>query len=141
MWHSTRRQYPMPYFYDEDRWMTENELDILELLIRYKLEIMRLYEVFASLFPDRQVCWQSLAKDEQRHADWLGALQSGAGLESWLQQNVQLKPQGLKIFIRTQQGFERLKYLSRCIIRLLAAIAAHGYDEPIVNRKRFWRLG
>lgn len=49
--------------------MKEDELNILELLIRNELAIRQLYERYASLFVNNKDFWQRLANDEQRHAE------------------------------------------------------------------------
>jgi hypothetical protein len=56
--------------------MGKDEPDVLELLIRHELVIKQLYEIFASMSENRREFWQSLAVDEQKHADWLGTLRS-----------------------------------------------------------------
>jgi hypothetical protein len=58
--------------------MNEHPPDVLELLVRHELAIKRLYETFAGLFPHRSDFWRRLASEEQKHADWLTALQSGS---------------------------------------------------------------
>ncbi len=54
---------------------------IVELLINHELALKRLYARFSTSFPTQRDFWQSLAADEQSHADWLkgfAAIQSPA---------------------------------------------------------------
>jgi hypothetical protein len=45
--------------------------DVTELLATHELAIMALYEAFADAFPGQRELWQSIAADEQGHADAL----------------------------------------------------------------------
>lgn len=119
--------------------MAENDSNMLELLIHHELAIKTLYEVFASLFPERQTLWQDLAKDEQRHADWLGVLRSGKGLDPWLRENIQLKPQAVHASIRyveTQAQRAREKQLNG-----MQALAIARDIESALIEKQFSRIG
>ncbi len=101
--------------------MKEDELDVLEMLIRHELAIKQLYEIFAATFANRRDFWQSLASDEQRHADWLGALRSKPAIDKRLLQDSQIRPQAIKLsigyvesqIVRAQEGkFSLLQALS-----------------------------
>jgi rubrerythrin len=72
------------------------EPSILELLIEHELAVKRLYEAFALDFAERGDLWQSLARDEQGHADRLGRLmpQSNEVGRLWLDSG--LRPQAVK---------------------------------------------
>ena len=76
--------------------MREDEPDVLEMLIRHELAIKQLYEIFAAMFTNRQDFWQSLAGDEQKHADWLGRLRSESITDKRLLYDSRLKPQAIK---------------------------------------------
>ncbi len=96
--------------------MTGDEPSVLELLIEHELAVKRLYEAFAVLFADRRDFWQSLARDEQGHADRLERLrpQSTEVGRFWLDSG--LRPQAVKSSIayvesqkaRAQEGRLRL---------------------------------
>lgn len=45
--------------------------DIVQLLAEHELVLKRLYGVFAELFPQHAVLWESIAAQEQDHADAL----------------------------------------------------------------------
>ncbi len=76
--------------------MTDEEPDFLEMLIRHESVIGQLYEVFASLFTEREGFWRSLAEDEQVHADRLGELGSEPSINRWLSHDSGLRPQAIK---------------------------------------------
>ena len=76
--------------------MTDEEPHFLELLIEHESVVGRLYEVFASLYPDRERFWRSLAAAEQMHAEKLGELGSEPSLGRWLSHESGLRPQAIK---------------------------------------------
>jgi len=47
---------------------------IIDLLCKQELLLASLYEIFADHFPDHKDFWQELAKDEQKHAEWIKKL-------------------------------------------------------------------
>ncbi len=75
--------------------MTQGEPEVLEMLVRHELAIKELYDIFAMKFTNRQAFWQSLAADEQKHADWLDAFRSKPAIIRLLH-DTQLKPQAIK---------------------------------------------
>lgn len=119
--------------------MAENDIGIIELLIRHELAIKALYELFASLFPERRNLWEDLAKDEQRHADWLGVLRAGKGLDAWLSENIQLKPQAVKAsikYVESQAQRAQGKQLN-----MIQALAIARDLESALIEKQFSRIG
>ena len=76
--------------------MKEVEPDVLEMLIGHELAIKQLYEVFAAKFKNRQEFWQSLARDEQGHADKLASLRSESTMNNWLLHESRLRPNAIK---------------------------------------------
>jgi len=84
--------------------MPEQEADVLELLARHELAIKDLYQAYARLFAGRAQLWSDIAAEEQRHADWLGSLQSVAtpATRVWLTRN--LKPEAIRQSIAYIEG-------------------------------------
>ena len=76
--------------------MSEDELDVLGLLIRHELTIKHLYEIFSTMFTERKAFWENLAVAEQRHADWLSSLQPDSSVSKWLMNESTLKPKAIK---------------------------------------------
>jgi hypothetical protein len=74
----------------------DEEPHFLELLIEHESAVGRLYEVFASLSPDREEFWRSLATAEQMHAEKLGELDSVPSVDRWLSHDSGLRPQAIK---------------------------------------------
>ncbi len=72
---------------------------IFELLIHHELAVKRLYERFSTSFPTHRDFWQSLAADEQRHADWLEEIRIDTIMGAWVESNSQLKPQAIQTSI------------------------------------------
>lgn len=70
--------------------------NILELLIEHELALKRLYEALASAFVGREDFWQTLADEEQRHADQLAGLRSDAGVGDWLLSDSGINPQSIR---------------------------------------------
>ncbi len=118
--------------------MKEDEPDVLEMLIRHELAIKHLYEVFAAMFKNRQEFWQSLAGDEQRHANRLGALRSESTLDKWLLHNSRFKPNAIK---------SSIGYVERQVVRaqegkfsLLQALSIARDLESALLEKQFSNL-
>lgn len=118
--------------------MREDSPDVLEMLIRHELAIKQLYEIFATLFTKRQDFWQSLAKDEQRHADLLGTLRSEPTLDTWLLHDSRLRPQAIT---------SSIKYVESQIVRaevgnlsVLQALAIARDLENALIEKQFSKL-
>lgn len=78
--------------------MDEHLPDVLELMVLHELAIKRLYETFAGLFPHRNDFWRRLASEEQKHADWLTALQSG-GIGQRFMLDSHLKAEAIRLSI------------------------------------------
>ena len=76
--------------------MTVNEPGVLELLIEHELAMKRLYEAFALDFRDRRELWQSLARDEQGHADRLEGLRPQSSEVDRLLHEKGLRPQAVR---------------------------------------------
>jgi rubrerythrin len=54
--------------------VTNTALDALDLLTEHELAIGRLYQAYASRFPEQKDFWTRLSQDEQQHAQWLDAI-------------------------------------------------------------------
>jgi len=118
--------------------MSEEELDVLELLIRHELAIKRLYEACAVAFPERRDLWQGIAGDEQRHSDTLEALRSGDSADkgSWF--GNRLKPQAIKssiAYVEKQTARAEGGYLS-----LREALSVARDLETALLEKQFSRM-
>jgi rubrerythrin len=118
--------------------MTDDKPDLLEMLIRHELVIKQLYEIFAALFAQRQALWQSLAQDEQQHAERLGTLRSDAALGKWLLHGSQLKPQAITSSIRYVEG--QIKRAQEGTISLLEALSIAKDLESALLEKHFPKL-
>lgn len=81
------------------RRMSEDEPDVLGMLIRHELAIKELYEIFAAKFMNSQGFWHRLAGDEKRHAEWLGTLRSGSAVDNWTLRASALRLQAIKTSI------------------------------------------
>lgn len=81
-----------------------NEPGVLVLLSEHELAIKRLYEAFAGVFAERRDFWQSLAREEQEHADFLGTLPSRPASDGLLQLGGALKPQAITSSIAYVEG-------------------------------------
>lgn len=79
--------------------MTENQADILELLVMHELTIKRLYEAFAVQFENQRNFWSTIAKEEQMHADQLESFRAEATYAKWLVVEKRLKADALKLSI------------------------------------------
>ncbi len=75
--------------------MGVEEGDTLGMLIRHELALKRLYERFAAVLPTQKGFWQTLAAEEQQHAEWLAALRSASPTGLWLGANTHVKPQAI----------------------------------------------
>jgi hypothetical protein len=53
---------------------TAQQVRLLEVFAEHESEISRLYETYASVFPDHRRFWNDLADDEANHADWVRSL-------------------------------------------------------------------
>ena len=118
--------------------MSEDELDVLELLIRHELAIKQLYEIFAVMFTDRQAFWQRLAGDEQKHANWIGMLRTEANMDKLLLHGTQLKPQAIKLSIRYVES--QTARAQEGNLSLLQAISIAKDLESALLEKQFSKL-
>ena len=76
--------------------MLQDELTVLELLIRQEVAVKRLYEAFAIMFQEHEEFWTNIANEEQYHADMLIKLRSRKDMENWLVDEMKLLPETLK---------------------------------------------
>ncbi len=64
--------------------LTDNQKKISQLLIEQEAILAKLYSVFAEKFPEHNVFWKKLAKEERQHASWVkqifNAVEKGAVL-------------------------------------------------------------
>jgi len=118
--------------------MKEVEPDVLEMLIGHELAIKQLYEVFAAKFKNRQEFWQSLARDEQGHADRLASLRSESTVNRWLLHESRLRPNAIK---------SSIGYVGRQVARvregnfsLLQALSVARDLEDALLEKHFSKL-
>lgn len=90
--------------------MSMDQPDALSMLIRHEGIIGELYQTFASIFSDRADFWQSLAEDEQRHAEQLDELRSNPITSTWLLYSSPFKIQAIHTAISyIENQIERAK--------------------------------
>ncbi len=118
--------------------MAKDEPDVLELLIRHELVIKRLYDIFAGMFADRRDFWESLAGDEQKHADWLGTLRSDSTIDKWLSQRGRIKPQALKSSIGYVEN--QIMRAQKGSLSVLQALSIAQDLESALLEKQFFEL-
>ena len=118
--------------------MKEDELNILELLIRNELAIRQLYERYASLFVNNKDFWKRLADDEQRHADALGTLRTESHINKLLLQEGQIKPQAIKLSIGYIES--QAERAQKDNINLLQALSIAKDLESALLEKQFSKL-
>jgi len=118
--------------------MKEDELTILELLIRHELAIKQLYEIYATTFTDWQTLWQRLAEDEQRHADVLGMLRTESNIDNLLIHEGKIKPQAIKLSISYVEG--QAERAQKDNINMLQALSIAKDLESALLEKQFSRL-
>lgn len=118
--------------------MKEDELTILELLIRHELAIKQLYEIYATTFTDCQAFWQRLAEDEQKHADVLGTLRAESNIDKLLIHEGKIKPQAIKLSINYIEG--QTERAQKDNITMLQALSIAKDLESALLEKQFSRL-
>jgi len=118
--------------------MKEDELGILELLIRHELAIKLLYETYATTFTDWQTFWQRLAEDERKHADALGMLRTESNIDKLLIHEGKIKPQAIKLAINYIEG--QTERARKDNITMLQALSIAKDLESALLEKQFSRL-
>lgn len=106
---------------------------LLELLAEHELAIKHLYLTFAGAFDDVRGFWQTLAGDEQAHADRLEALLMEAGLDQWLGHQDRLKPEAIRSSVDHMR--EQSERAARGELTLLQALAvARDIEDALIDR-------
>jgi rubrerythrin len=122
----------------EGRRVAADEPSVLELLIEHELAVKRLYEAFALDFGDRRDLWQSLARDEQGHADRLERLRPRSTEVGRLWLDSGLRPQAIKSSIAYVES-QRVR-AEEGGLRLLQALAIAKDLENALIEKEFSKL-
>ncbi|MBN1319226.1 MAG: hypothetical protein JXA87_00150 [Thermoleophilia bacterium] len=113
--------------------MTE-EPDILGALIDHELAIKRLYETFAAMSVDRQDFWQTLARDEQRHADQLAGLRSEESVAGWLLRDGGVRIQSIRSSIAyVESQIERAQ--GDGVSAILALTIAGDLEDALIEEQ------
>lgn len=113
--------------------MTENKPDILDLLINHELAIKKLYELYASVFPEKRDFWLKIAGEEGRHSEWIRALRSKIRLESWLASDLQVTPQAVKSSIAHAEA-QHAKTRDVKFTALKALAVARDIESALVEK-------
>ncbi len=118
--------------------MSENEQDVLALMIRHELALKRLYEVFSKTFKKDEQFWQNLAAEEGKHAQWLSKLMSHPNVALWLQRNIKVKPQAIRMsteYVEGQTEKARQRYFSS-----MQALSIVRDVESALLERQFFKL-
>lgn len=114
--------------------MTTDAPDVLELLIDHELSIKRLYEAFVAAFNDLRGFWQTLAGDEQGHADRLEKLRTEPTLNLWLTHEGRLKPPAIKSSIEYVQS-QTTRAQGGGLSLLQALAIARDLESALIERQ------
>ncbi|MBD3178693.1 MAG: hypothetical protein GF417_03325 [Candidatus Latescibacteria bacterium] len=87
--------------------MTENEVDIVDLLVQHELAVGELYHKFSGRYRYHADFWEKLSSDEKKHADWLGRLREKSVINRWLLESAGLKEPALRASISYVRDQER----------------------------------
>lgn len=117
--------------------MGEHLPDVLELMIRHELAIKQLYEAFAAALPHRSDFWHRLASEEQKHADWLTALQSET-LGQRFMLDSRLKAEAIRLSIAYVE--EQTKKAAGSNFSAIEALAVARDIENALLEKQFSKL-
>ncbi len=114
--------------------MNDDRADVLELLIRHELTIMNLYKVFAGLYSDVRDFWESLAREEQRHADLLAGLRDNQELDRRRLLDSRMKPQAITLSIGYAEG--RIALAQEGVTTLLEALSiARDLESSLIEKQ------
>lgn len=118
--------------------MSENEQDVLALMVRHELALKRLYEVFAGTFKKNEQFWRDLAAEEEKHAQWLSKLKTYPNVASWLQRNIKIKPQAIKM--STEYVEEQIEKAGQKSFSGIQALSVVRDIESALLERQFFKL-
>ncbi len=118
--------------------MSENEQDVLALMIRHELALKRLYEVLAGTFKKNEQFWQDLAGEEGKHAQWLAKLKTYPKVSQWLQHNIKVKPQAIRM--STEYVEDQIEKAGHKSFSVLQALSIVRDIESALLERQFFKL-
>jgi hypothetical protein len=118
--------------------LKEDARGVVQMLADHELALKELYQTYATALPSLKDLWLKLAEDEQRHADWLDSLGSGAGGANGPGPGSWPRPAAIETSLKYVRG--QIVRARQAQVTLLIALSVAKDLESALLEKEFFKV-